>query len=230
MENTPEEQHDTSDPARAFEDLRAEVSVMRRAVEALPGAWEDNQPPDYSPDLGRIAKGLAVVAAQLDAINKHPALTMTPEQHRQAIAQAGNGLMREAAQKLDQATRDTERERQQLVNLIGTARRRAEQRNWLIYTGLAAFVVALLLSPFLYAALPFGLDGQVAAFIMKADRWDAGEELMQAGSPEGWQSAVNAWNLVRANQKEIATCSDEAAKTKKDQRCTITVPANGAAN
>ncbi len=63
MEDTPEERREANDPTQAFEDLRAEVSVMRRAVEALPGAWEENQPPDYSPDLGRIAKGLAVVAA-----------------------------------------------------------------------------------------------------------------------------------------------------------------------
>ncbi|AGI10513.1 hypothetical protein H8Z72_24325 (plasmid) [Xanthomonas citri pv. citri] len=225
MEDTPEEQYEATDPAQAFEDLRAEVSVMRRAVEALPAAWEDNQPPDYSPDLGRIAKGVAVVAAQLDAINKHPALTMTPEQHRQAIAQAGNGLMREAAQKLDQAADETRRERQQLVNLIGTIRKQDEQRNCLIYTGLAVFLMTLLLSPFLYAALPFGLNGRVAALVMNTDRWDAGEALMKADSPDGWNNAVNAWNLVRANQKEIAACSNEAAKTKKEQRCAITVPA-----
>jgi len=63
-----EDTHDpASDPAQAFENLRAEVSVMRRAVEALPSAWEENQPPDYSPDLGRIAKSLDVVVARLDA-------------------------------------------------------------------------------------------------------------------------------------------------------------------
>ena len=212
------------DPARAFEDLRAEVAVIRRAVQALPGAWEEKRPPDYSPDLGHITKGLAAVAAQLDAINQHPALTMTPEQHRQAIAQAGSGLMREAVQKLDQAIRDAERERQQLAGLIGATRRQDEQRNWLIYTGLAAFVVALLLSPFLYAALPFGLSGRIAALVMNTDRWNAGEALMRAGNPDGWNGAVNAWNLVRANQKEIAACSVEAAKAKKDQHCTITVP------
>ena len=149
---------------------------------------------------------------------------MTPEQHRQAIAQAGSGLMREAAQKLDRATQDAERERQQLAGLIGTARRQDEQRTWLIYAALVAFAVGLLVSPFVAGALPFGLDGRIAALIMKADRWDAGEALMQAGSPDRWQSAVNAWNLVRANQKEIAACSEAAAKTKKDQRCTITVP------
>jgi hypothetical protein len=64
-----------------------------------------NQQPDYSLDLGRMAKGLAVVYGQLDAINKHPALRMTPELHRQAIAQAGSELMRDAAQKLDRRHR-----------------------------------------------------------------------------------------------------------------------------
>lgn len=230
MEDTPEEHYEAHDPAQAFEDLRAEVSVMRRAVEALPGAWEENQPPDYSPDLGRIAKGLAVVAAQLDAINKHPALTMTPEQHRHAIAQAGNGLMREAAQKLDQAADETRRERQQLANLIGTARRQDEQRNWLWWTGGiffgAALILGLVLSPYLASVFFWGSwQTGVAATVMNADRWNAGVALMQAGNPEEWGNAVNAWNLVRANQKGIAACSEEAGKTKKDQRCTITVPA-----
>ena len=230
MEDTPEEHYEAHDPAQAFEDLRAEVSVMRRAVEALPGAWEENQPPDYSPDLGRIAKGLAVVAAQLDAINKHPALTMTPEQHRHAIAQAGNGLMREAAQKFDQAADETRRERQQLANLIGSARRQDEQRNWLWWTGGISFGVALILglvlSPYLASVFFWGSwQTGVAATVMNADRWDAGVALMQAGNPEEWGNAVNAWNLVRANQKGIAACSEEAGKTKKDQRCTITVPA-----
>jgi integrase len=92
-----------ADPAQAFEDLRAEVSVLRRAVEALPGAWEDSRPPDYAPSLGTIAKGLAAVDNRLAGIETHPALRLTPEQHQQAVAQAGNMLMREAVQKLDRA-------------------------------------------------------------------------------------------------------------------------------
>ena len=221
-----EDTHDpASDPAQAFENLRAEVSMMRRAVEALPGAWEENQPPDYSPDLGHIAKSLDVVIARLDAINKHPALTMTPEQHRQAIAQAGSELMREAAQKLDLVIQDAERERQQLAGLIGTARRQDEQRNWLLWAASGALVVGLLVSPFVASVLPFGLDSRIAALIMKNNRWDAGGALMQAGNPDNWQDVLNAWNLVGANQKEIAACREAVARAKQDQRCTITVPA-----
>jgi hypothetical protein len=54
------------------EGLRAEVSVLRRAVEALPGAWEDSRPPDYAPSLGTIAKGLAAVDHRLAGIETHP--------------------------------------------------------------------------------------------------------------------------------------------------------------
>jgi len=214
-----------ADPAQAFEDLRAEVSALRRAVAALPGAWEENQPPDYAPSLGTIAKGLAAVDGRLAGIEKHPALRLTPEQHQQAVAQAGNMLMREAAQKLDRATQDAERERQQLAGLIGTVRKRDEQRTWLLWAASGALVVGLLVSPFVAAVLPFGGDSFVAAFIMKADRWNAGMALMQAGSPDGWRGVADASNLVRVNQEALAACREAVAKTKKEQRCIITVPA-----
>jgi len=36
---------------------------------------------------------------------------------------------------------------------------------------------------------------------------------------------ADASNLVRVNQEALAACSEAAAKAKKEQRCTITVPA-----
>ena len=217
--------HGAADPAQAFEDLRAEVSELRRIMEALPAAWEENQPPDYTPSLGTIAKGLAAVDSRLTGIEKHPALRLTPEQHQQAVAQAGNVLMREAAQKLDRAAQDAERERHQLAGLIGTVRKQDEQRNWLLYAASGALVVGLLVSPFVAEVLPFGGDSAVAAVIMNADRWNAGIALMQAASPDGWRGVADASNLVRVNQEALAACREAAARAKKEQRCTITVPA-----
>ena len=150
--------HGAADPAQAFEDLRAEVSVLRLAVAALPGAWEESRPPDYTPSLGTIAQGMATVESRLAGIEKHPALRLTPEQHQQAVAQAGNVLMREAAQKLDRAAQDAERERHQLASLIGTVRKQDEQRNWLLWAASGALVVGLLVSPFVAGVLPFGGD------------------------------------------------------------------------
>ena len=217
--------HGAADPAQAFEALRAEVSELRLAVAALPGAWEDSRPPDYTPSLGTIAQGLAAVENQLAGIEQHPALRLTPEQHQQAIAQAGNMLMREAVQKLDRAAQDAERERHRLAGLIGTVRKQDEQRHWLLLAAAWALVVGLLVSPFVAGMLPFGGDSAVAAVIMKADRWNAGIALMQAGSPDGWRDVAAASDLVRANQEALAACREAAAKAKKEQRCMITVPA-----
>lgn len=217
--------HGAADPAQAFEDLRAEVSELRRAVEALPGAWEETRPPDYAPSLGTIAKELAAVDGRLAGIEKHPTLRLTPEQHQQAVAQAGNTLMREAVQKLDRAAQDAERERHQLADLIGTVRKQGAQRNWLLYAASGALAIGLLVSPFVAEVLPFGGDSAVAAVIMQADRWNAGIALMQAGSPDGWRSLADASNLVRVNREALAACSEATAKAKKEQRCTIIVPA-----
>jgi hypothetical protein len=215
-----------ADPARAFEDLRAEVSILRRAVEALPGSWEENQPPDYSPDMGRIAKGLNAVAGQLDTIQKHPALLLTPEQHRQAVAQAGSGLMREAVQTLDRAAQNAVHERQQLASLIGVARVQDQQFRALCWASGIALVVGLVLSPLVAGLLPFGLNTRIAALVMREGRWDAGTALMQAASPSGWGRLVDSADVVRLNDDALRACRAAAAKAKKAQRCTITVSAN----
>lgn len=217
--------HGAADPTQAFEDLRAEVSMLRRAVEALPGTWEENRAPDYTPSLGKIAKGMATVESRLAGIEKHPALRLTPEQHQEAVAQVGNTLMREAVQKLDRAAQDADRERHQLAGLIGTVRQQDEQRRWLLWAASGALVAGLLVSPFVARMLPFGGDSAVAALIMNADRWNAGIALMQAVSLDSWRAVTDASDLVRVNQKALAACADAAAKAKKEQRCTITVPA-----
>jgi hypothetical protein len=225
-----EELDETAEAARAFDDLRAEVSVLRRAIETLPGAWEDNRPPDYSPDLGRIVKGLTALEKRLVSVEAQPALARTPEAYAAAIRQAGAGAVGEAVRELNEAKRKTAETRQQLADMIGAARSQAEQRGTLFWTGLAAFVVALLLglfgSPYLARELPFGWSDSVAAIVMGADRWDAGIALMRAAHPNRWDSLVAPYNLINgspANAKAVAGCQAEAVKTHKPQICRIIV-------
>ena len=219
------EQNEAADPAQAFTDLRAEVAELGRIVATLPTAWRDSQAPDYTPSLGKITKGLVAVETRLARIEQQPALKLTPEQHQQAIAEAGNTLMREAAQKLDRATQDAERERHQLAVLVGVVRTKDEQNRVLLWGASGALMVGLLVSPFVAGVLPFGGDSAVAAVIMGADRWSAGIALMQAASPDGWRGVADASNLVRVNQEALAACREAAAKAKKEQRCMITVQA-----
>jgi len=150
---------------------------------------------------------------------------LTPDEHRQAIARAGSELMRDAAGRLDKAARDHAQAGGQLADMIGTIREQDSQWKWVVCTGLATFVAGMLLSPFFASVLPFGLDGQVAALIMKANRWDAGWALIQAGDATDGNYASYGYNLVQANRDALTACQQAADKAGRDQKCQIIVKA-----
>lgn len=208
------------DPAKAFDDLRAEVALQRRAVEALGDSLDAHPAPDLSIDIARILKGQAQL---LEALEKHPALQLTPVQYGQAITDAGSGVVRQAAQQLQRATQEVEQERSQLGRLIGAVRLRGQQRRVLAWAGSLALVTGLLLSPLLVRSLPVSLSSHVAAFVVGEDRWDAGSMLMQVAHPEQWPTVVEAFLLARLNDTTLAGCREAAIKSKRDQRCTVTV-------
>jgi hypothetical protein len=217
------EQHGRSDPAQAFEDLRAEVSVLRKAIEVLPDALARNRAPDYSPDFAILGQGMDAIGVALENLQKHPALRLTPEQHGAAVAQAGGALIRDAVQRFDQATQETERERYSLAKVIGTARSKSDQRKWLAIAAAIGLVVGFGAFPFVMRAMPFGLDSATAAMLMRANEWDAGVALMKAGNPDGWAQLAADANLVSANRSKITDCRAAAAKEKREQRCTVII-------
>ena len=215
------------DPAQAFEDLRAEVSVLRRAIEAIPAAIRENRPPDYSADLGVLGKGLDEIGQQLETILKSPALMMSPEAQGQAIAKSGQNLIRETAQRLDQAVRTVEEERSRLSGIIGQAWAQDRQFKLLCWTGGAALAVGLVLSPLIASVLPFGLNTRVAALVMRADRWTAGGELMRVANPQGWDRFAADGRLANDNREAINACRAAAARTGETQHCALTLTSPG---
>ena len=211
------------DPAQAFEDLRAEVSVLRRAVEAMPHAWEAAKGPDYGADLAMITKALAAVAGEVEAMAEHPALRMTPADHQRAIGHAGAELVRGAVLSLERATHAADAERQHLADIIGVVRTQDAQNKIVALAAGAAVIVGLILSPIFASVLPFGLNERVAAAVMRADRWSAGAALMAADNPKAWDEMIAGEDLVKANRDKLASCEAAASKLGRAQGCTILV-------
>jgi hypothetical protein len=213
------------DPAKAFEDLRAEVSVLRKAVEALPAAVRDNRPPDYAPDLAVLGKGLDEIGTQLETLLKSSALRQTPEQQGQSIARAGTAVIQEAAQKLDRAAQDADRERYNLSQMIGTLGVKAQRRKfWAIMLPLV-FLLGFIAFPVAMRAMPDGFKRSVAAGIMAETQWNAGIAFMKAGNPDGWIQLAADAKLVSSNRSKITVCKTAAVKEKREQHCLILVPA-----
>jgi hypothetical protein len=224
MDDRDEDEGSTA-AERAFDALRAEVAAMRQALRSVPEVILKNQSPDYTETLGAIAKKLEIVGNFMAAIEQHPAIRTTPAQYNQAIAAAGEGLMHKSVRELDSAKVAAVVERRALAAMIGTMRGQWKQWEWLGWTGIAAFLLGLLISPMFARVLPFGWDGQVAAFIMNGDRWGVGSALMKAQSPEAWNVLMAAGRLTADNSAALAVCREAAVKSKKEQHCNVIVPA-----
>ncbi len=212
-----------TDAAQAFEHLTAEVTLLRTSVEELADHLQLQASSDYTVTLGKISKGLFDVSDRLAEIEQHPALRVTPANFGEAIARAASGAMREAANQIDQARREAEHTTQALTQIIGSARAQDRQFKWITITAVIALAAGLVLLPVLARLLPFGIDGRISAFIMNADRWNAGAALMQAQSPEAWRALMDADQLMAANSGAIGACRRAAASAKKEQHCSIII-------
>lgn len=219
---------ENTDPARAFDDLRAEVSVLRRAVEGLPDAWRENRPPDYSPDLGRMVNALDAVGWHLEAIEKNPMLKIEPSSYRHAVEQAGMAASREMRGVFDSAIREVQGERRQLAGIIGQARNRHMQRKWLGVVGIVMMLVGTVMGPVIARELPAALSSRISAFVAgDMERWKAGQILMEDGDADQFASLARGSRLWTKNDDRLQACAREAEAVKRDIECSIIVPANG---
>ncbi|AJA09278.1 Putative membrane protein [Sphingopyxis fribergensis] len=214
------------DPAtEAFARLEREMAMMRRAVEHLATEKSEIDIPDYSKTLGEMANRLV-------AIERQPAMQMTPEDMVGRIATAATEARREDQATLAQAKREHVEAARGLRAIIGTANTLYEQKRrrwWHIGGGLFAGCL-------LWAVLPgFGarilptswhLPERIAArTVREPTLWEAGIRIMQADSPEAWQAIAEAAEMRRDNREAINACVQRAAKSKQPVRCTISVRA-----
>jgi Family of unknown function (DUF6118) len=129
-------------------------------------------------------KALQAIAGRLDAVERQPALQMTPAGYRmevQALAQdTASMASRPFVEILQQASAVTG----DLKALAGRVREQKEQRRWLATAGALGAVGGVLLWLMLVALLPWGVGDRLAALPLGGSPWQAGQALMRRDSPE----------------------------------------------
>tara|TARA_R110000782_G_scaffold19165_1_gene52406 strand:- start:24689 stop:25201 length:513 start_codon:yes stop_codon:yes gene_type:complete len=133
-----------SSPADAFEALRREVALLRRALEGL--AAEQKAQPDYSGVLAGIGQRVREQNAALGAMAQAPALQLTPEAIGQQILRASQQVRAEDARLLGHAQNGMAAAARQIESALATARTAQDQQRavkW--YAAAGAFVGAVLM-------------------------------------------------------------------------------------
>lgn len=218
-----DEEHEDlgTDPAAAFEALRAEVAALRAGLEQ----GRDGQVPDYALTLGKIAATLA-------AIEAHPALELTPEafayqvhRAREAAQQQGGRELANAVQRVDAAGAELER----LAGRHRTGREQARQVAVMTAVGAVAGVVLwVCFSGPIARAMPasWSVPERMAAATLRLDQWNAGVQLMRTADPASWNGLTAASSLWRGNADALEACARSTARTGKAQRCTVVITPN----
>jgi hypothetical protein len=218
--------------ARAFDDLRAEVSLMRRVVERLAAERADDGPaPDYSETLGVISQNLSATAQRVDALVKSPALSLTPEETGRQIGAAGFDARREDHRLLVAARQGLDEVAARLGHQLHSHTEAGEQQRRMWRVGLAAVVVgmaiwAIFAGP-IARILPKSwlLPERMAARSLRMPMWEGGQRLMRAGDPQAFASVLVGNRLMLTNHETLDTCRAQSAKAKKPVRCVIQVEA-----
>jgi len=144
-----------SSPAEAFEALRREVALLRRALEGL--AAEQKAQPDYSGILAGIGARIKEQNAALGAMADAPALQMTPEVMAQRILRASEQVRAEDARLLGHAQNGITSAARQIEAALATARTAQQQQRARTWAAAAGAVVAASLSALIGLAWQYTL-------------------------------------------------------------------------
>jgi hypothetical protein len=177
-----------NDPAQAFEALRGEVSLLRRAVEGLASARD--KVPDYSPTLGAVVEALNTATAALDRIERSPAVRLTPAALTAEIDKAGA-----PARDADRTTtREAHAALWKAIGRIDAIVERGQvadqQLRWLIWSGAGGALLGMLLMAVLPGAIARSLPESwhvpewMAARVLRMEQRTAGERLVVTAPKE----------------------------------------------
>ncbi len=224
-----DDEADSGAAERAFEALRAEVAALRQAVAGQTA-------PDYALTLGAIARELQAVGARLAAIEASPQLQATPAVVAQQVRQEAGRLAESQITQAQAAREGFDRGREVLSQVAFLEQRAQRDRRIVWAVGAGAALVGAILGVLLFLEInrhapdDWGWSAGWAAWLMQADPLQAGYKLIDRNNP-GVAAAVNEdIRLGNAYAGTLHKCEAEAARTGKEERCSLIVkpaPASG---
>jgi hypothetical protein len=222
-----------SDPAaEAFARLEGELALMRRAVQHLAAERADIIIPDYGATLTEMTKRLEDMAENLDCIEEHPAMQVTPDNFGRRIEAAAEAARRGDQTRINDAYNELRQATQDMRGVTSHARTSADQRRKVFQAVGGGVLGGILLWSFLPGTIARSVpeswhwpEAMAAKMVGESSRWDAGTRLMRSESPQALYALERAADLLRDNRDAIEACQKSAANAKQPVRCTVRIRA-----
>lgn len=196
------------DPARAFDDLRREVSLGLRAIQGL--AAEHRDQPDYRETLKVLDDRLAGIGKTLVTIADSPAMRLTPDELTYEIVKASEKARFTDAETLRSAGVTSQELIHQLRLGIGQVRVSAEQRAAVQVAVAVGIAIGILIWAILPGAFMRTLPASwhapewMATRAMRADELQASRRLFRVAHPLPALQKVDAAPLVTSSSTPIS--------------------------
>ena len=182
------------------------MAALRHGVERVyrQGEQAGSGAPDYSPTLGQMEKALRTIAGRLEAVERQPALTLTPARFRTEIDSVAHGAVSTISRPFIEAVQEARAAARDLKALTGRVHERREQRTWVLTAGALGLIVGV---GFWYVAagvLPRSAGDWMAASLIGGTRWQAGATLMEEASPDSFDKMARLYKAC--GEQTTALC------------------------
>lgn len=226
-----------SDPAaEAFARLEGELALMRRAVQHLAAERADIVIPDYGATLTEMTKRLEEMVENLDCIEEHPAMQVTPDSFGRRIEAAAEAARRGDQTRIDNAYNELRQATQDMRGVTSHSRNSADQRRTVFQAVGSGVLGGILLWSFLPGTIARTMpeswhwpERMAARMVGESSRWDAGTRLMRSESPQALNALERAADLLRDNQDAIDVCRKSAATSRQPVQCKVKIRAESEA-
>ena len=145
MSETSEGAAPVDEAAAAFEELRQEIALMRRAVAGLSAEHASLEVPDYSQTLGQMGRALNTILRTNKELAEAPALRMTAQNWVEQIASASRTARQADREALDHARSGFDEITRTLSASFASARAANTQLMWVLGAAGSGLAVGVLI-------------------------------------------------------------------------------------
>lgn len=219
--------HERDAAAEAFEGVRGELALLRRAIEGIAARDDRPEPPDYGETLGQITKLANATLQRAEFMGK----SIEEEAVARQVANRIAGAVAEDRQAVKIAAGELRDATRALQGVTASARRGDEQNRWLAWAAIGGAVVGMILwavfAGIVSRAVPASWQWpeRMAARMLAMPMWEGGQRMMRTAAPDAFANIAAGDRIVTANRETLETCRKRADRAREAVRCTVIVEA-----